>query len=306
MEDPSGEVTLFPGGSPANVALTLARLGQHATLLTQHGDDANGRLLRDHLTSNGVRLDPASVQNLPSTSVARTQVGPDGQARYDFDITWRSFLDRAPNSIGAQAQCLHTGSLATILQPGADDVLALVRDRRATTTISFDPNCRPSLMGNRITALRRVEELVATSDIVKVSREDLEWLHPGHGHDRVGREWLDLGASLVVVTLGGDGAWAATRRDVVQVAARQVRVVDTVGAGDAFTAGLLTALNRRNLLGATRLAALEAVDRNTVAAMLTEAADVAALTCARRGADPPTLAELTATAPAKSSVAGRP
>ncbi|SCL33414.1 fructokinase [Micromonospora rhizosphaerae] len=292
IEDPSGEVIAHPGGSPANVAVALARLGQPTTLLTQHGDDAHGRLLRDHLAGSGVRLDPASVPDLPSTSVARSRVGADGQARYDFSIAWRSFPDRT--GVGTGSRCLHTGSLATVLQPGADDVLALVRERRATTMISYDPNCRPSLMGDRSTARHRVEELVAASDLVKVSLEDLAWLHPERGHQRVAREWLERGPVLVVVTRGDGGAWAVSRGGEVQVDARPVRVVDTVGAGDAFTAGLLAALSERDLLGAARRTALGAVGRDTVAAVLAEAAHVAALTCARRGADPPTRAELAA------------
>ncbi|WP_446215453.1 carbohydrate kinase family protein [Micromonospora sp. IBHARD004] len=298
IEDPSGGAVAHPGGSPANVAVALARLGQPTTLLTQLGDDAHGRLLRAHLAGSGVRLDPASVPDLPHTSVARTRVGVDGQARYDFDIAWRSFPDRALAGVGSGSRCLHTGSLATVLEPGAGDVLALVRDRRATTMISYDPNCRPALMGDRTTARHRVEELVAVSDVVKVSLEDLAWLHPGRGYEELGRAWLELGAVLVVVTRGDGGAWAVNRGGAVQVDARPVRVVDTVGAGDAFTAGLLAALSERDLLGAARRTALGDVGRDTLAAVLAEAAHVAARTCARRGADPPTRAELAVDRPA--------
>lgn len=292
IEDASGEAVGHPGGSPANVAVALARLGQPTTLLTQLGDDAYGRLLRAHLAGNGVRLDPASVPDLPRTGVARTRVGADGQARYDFDIAWRSFPDRA--GLGSGARCLHTGSLATVLEPGADDVLALVRDRRASTMISYDPNCRPALMGDRTTARQRVEELVAVSDVVKVSLEDLAWLYPGRGYEELGRQWLAPGASVVVVTCGDGGAWAVARSGAVRVDARPVRVADTVGAGDAFTAGLLAGLARRDLLGAARRAALGAVGRDMLGAVLAEAAHVAALTCTRRGAEPPTRAELAA------------
>jgi fructokinase len=297
IEDPSGEAVAHPGGSPANVAVALARLGQPTTLLTQLGADAHGRLLRAHLAGSGVRLDPASVPDLPRTSVARTRVGADGQARYDFDIAWRSFPESL-TGVGSRSACLHTGSLATVLEPGADDVLALVRARRATTMISYDPNCRPDLMGDRTAARHRVEQLVAVSDVVKVSLEDLAWLHLGRGYQEVGRAWLKLGAVLVVVTLGDGGAWAATRHGMVRVEARPVRVVDTVGAGDAFTAGLLAALSERDLLGAARRSALGGVGRDTLGAVLAEAAHVAARTCARRGADPPTRAELAVDQPA--------
>ncbi|WP_446210003.1 carbohydrate kinase family protein [Micromonospora sp. IBSANI012] len=303
IEHATRDVVARPGGSPANVAVALARLGQPTTLLTQLGDDAHGRTLREHLSGSGVRLDPASVSDLPRTSVARTRVGLDGQAGYDFDITWRSFPDGVLTGAGTPSVCLHTGSLAAVLQPGADDVLALVRNRRATTMISYDPNCRPSLMGDQVTARRRVEELVAASDIVKVSLEDLAWLCPGRRHERVGHDWLEAGPSLVVVTQGDGGAWAATRRCAVRVDALPVAVVDTVGAGDAFTAGLLAALAERDLLGATRRSALRAVRPDIVAAVLREAARVAAWTCGRRGADPPTRADLAAD---RSAVAASP
>ncbi|MFG2054652.1 carbohydrate kinase [Micromonospora sp. NPDC048930] len=297
IEEPTGEATAHPGGSPANVAVALARLGEPTTLLTQLGDDAYGRLLRAHLAGSGVRLDPASVPDLPRTSVARTEVGADGQARYDFAIEWRSFPDLA--GVAGGSACLHTGSLATVLEPGADDVLALVRERRAGATISFDPNCRPSLTGDAARARWRVEELVAVSDLVKVSREDLDWLHPGQSPDRVARRWLELGAILVVVTLGADGALVVTRQGARRVAAPRVAVVDTVGAGDAFTAGLLAALSERDLLGAARRSALRAAGPELLDAVLGEAAAVAAWTCGRRGADPPTRAELAGlTAPA--------
>ncbi|TDC65502.1 carbohydrate kinase [Micromonospora sp. KC207] len=292
IEEPTGEAIAYPGGSPANVAVALARLGEPTTLLTQLGDDAYGRLLRAHLAGSGVRLDPASVSDLPRTSVARTQLGADGQARYDFAIDWRSFPDIG--AVASGSACLHTGSLATVLEPGAGDVLALARERRATTMISFDPNCRPSLTGDAARARRRVEELVAISDLVKVSREDLDWLHPGRSSERVAREWLALGASLVVVTLGAEGALAVTAREEIRVAAPRVTVVDTVGAGDAFTAGLLSALRARDLLGAARRPALRAAGPETLAAVLGDAARVAAWTCGRRGADPPTRAELAA------------
>ncbi|SCL27043.1 fructokinase [Micromonospora pallida] len=294
IEDPPGEAVAHPGGSPANVAVALARLGLPTTLLTQLADDAYGRMLRTHLADNSVRLDPGSVPDLPSTSVARTKVDADGQAGYDFRIRWGSFPGVALTGAGVGDECLHTGSLGAILSPGADDVRALVHARRASTMISYDPNCRPSLMGDRSLTRSRVEDLVAASDIVKVSEEDLAWLHPGRRHEQVGREWLDLGARLVVVTRGRGGAWGVTRRGEVQVDARPVEVVDTVGAGDAFTAGLLAALSDLGLLGAARREALAVAGDGDIAIVLRRAADVATWTCRRRGADPPTRAELAA------------
>ncbi|GAB3855581.1 carbohydrate kinase [Dactylosporangium cerinum] len=290
IEGPPGGPFAYPGGSPANVAVALARLGADVRLLTQLGADPHGRLVLDFLASNGVRPAPGTLLDATPTSTAHTRLRPDGQADYTFDITWRSF-PAAASTVDETVDCLHTGSIATFLEPGAAHVAALMRS--AAATVSYDPNCRPSLMGDPVAAVARVEGLVALSDIVKVSQEDLAWLYPGRGPDEIGRAWLALGARLVVVTLGADGAWGGTARVAVTVPPMPVRVVDTVGAGDAFTAGLLHACGAAGLLGAANRDRLAGVDGAGLTAMLAFASQVAGITCARRGADPPTLTDLT-------------
>ncbi|MGN9777157.1 carbohydrate kinase family protein [Micromonospora sp. H33] len=290
IEETAGTTAAYPGGSPANVAVALARLGQPTTLLTQIGDDGHGRMLRAYIEGNGVRLGRHSVLDLARTSVATTNLNPDGQATYDFSFQWRAFPGQLVE--GPHGDCLHTGSLATVVRPGADDVLALVRRARPSTMISFDPNCRPSVTGDPVDARRRIEALVGLSDIVKVSADDLDWLYPGRPDHEAGRRWLTLGARLVVVTRGEAGAWAATDNHEIDVAAHHADVVDTVGAGDAFTAGMLAALGESDLLGAERRPALAAADRAVLTEVVEFAAEVAARTCARRGANPPTRGEL--------------
>ncbi|MEV4515278.1 carbohydrate kinase [Dactylosporangium sp. NPDC049525] len=291
IEGPPGRPVAHPGGSPANVAVALARLGEDVGLLTQVGDDPHGRLVLDFLRANGVRLAPGTLLDATPTSAAHTTLRPDGQADYTFDIAWRAF-EPTVSTVDGGVDCVHTGSIATFLEPGAAHVAALLRSAAATATVSYDPNCRPALMGDPETAVRRVEGLVAMSDVVKVSQEDLAWLYPGRRHDEIGRAWLALGARLVVVTLGADGAWGSTARVAVTVSPVPVRVVDTVGAGDAFTAGLLHACHAAGLLGAANRDRLAGVDVSGLAGMLAFASQVAGVTCARRGADPPTLADL--------------
>lgn len=292
IEDRPGHTVAYPGGSPANVAVALARLGGEVHLLTQLGDDVNGRLLLDHLRDNGVDLAPGSLLDCARTSSARTSLSPDGEASYTFDIVWQHVS--APATHPA-ATCVHTGSLAALLSPGADDVAALVRAIRQTSMISFDPNLRPAMIEDVRTARDRVEVMIAASDIVKVSSDDLAFLHPRRSYRDVAREWLGMGAGLVVVTRAGDGAWACTGRGERTVDAHPVDVVDTVGAGDAFTAGLLWALGQSDLLGPNRREALSAIDDATLTEVLTFASRVAAITCGRRGADPPTKADLIGT-----------
>jgi fructokinase len=227
--------------------------------------------------------------------VAATSVDDDGRASYTFDLAWHRLPATPPALISPAVGCVHLGSLATVLRPGADDVLALARAARGTAMISFDPNCRPTLTPDAGAIRARVAELVATSDIVKASIDDRDWLYPGRDPRDVAGEWLERGAARVAVTLGGDGAWAATPHRSAGVEPCPVTVADTIGAGDAFTAGLLCALDEAGLLGAARRAELRAIDAATLAEVLAFAARVAALTCARRGADPPTLDRLPVT-----------
>lgn len=283
---PDQEDRVHPGGSPANVAYGLARLGHSPTLLTQLGPDPNGRLIRDHLASAGVtvRTDGAPA---PTPSAAVTLDGA-GQASYAFDIAWTL----APVAVEPAPGHVHTGSIGAVVEPGAATVLDIVRTARATATVSYDPNVRPALMGDHAAAVRRVEEFVALSDLVKASDEDLAWLYPGEEPEKVAARWLERGPAVVLVTRGGDGALAVLPGGRIPVGAAAVDVVDTVGAGDAFMSGTLHALAGRGLLGTGARDRLHAVDRDTVAGVLRHAVASAAVTVSRAGANPPDAAEL--------------
>ncbi|MFD0019636.1 carbohydrate kinase [Streptomyces sp. NPDC058382] len=279
---------VHPGGSPANVAYGLARLGHGTTLLTQLGPDGNGRLIRDHLAGAGVevRTDGATE---PTPSAAVTLDG-SGRATYTFDITWTL----GPVSPERQPLHVHTGSVAAVMEPGAPAVLAAVESLREAATVSYDPNVRPELMGDHGAAVRKAEHCVALSDVVKASDEDLEWLYPGQEPERVAERWLTTGPAVVLVTRGGDGAFAALPGGQVTVDAPPTEVVDTVGAGDAFMSGTLHALAAHGLLGVDGRERLRSLDRATVTDVLRHAAASAAVTVARAGARPPDGAELDA------------
>ncbi|MFE3474612.1 carbohydrate kinase [Streptomyces bacillaris] len=283
---PDEEDRVHPGGSPANVAYGLARLGHRATLLTQLGPDANGRLIRDHLTSAGVsvRTDGAPART-PSAAVT---LDAAGQASYAFDVSWTL----APVAVDPAPGHVHTGSIGAVVGPGADTVLEIVRAARATATVSYDPNVRPALMGERAEAVRRVEECVGLSDLVKASDEDLAWLYPGEESEKVAARWLEHGPAAVLVTRGGDGSLAVLPGGPFTVAAARAEVVDTVGAGDAFMSGTLHALAAHGLLGAGARERLRAVDRATLSDVLRHAVASAAVTVSRAGANPPDAAEL--------------
>ncbi|MFJ7414259.1 carbohydrate kinase [Streptomyces sp. NPDC098077] len=286
VRQPDEATRVHPGGSPANVAYGLARLGHRAVLLTQLGPDGNGRLIREHLASGGVdvRTDGSTA---PTPSAAVTLDGA-GQASYAFDVSWTL----APVAVEPAPVHVHTGSIGAVAEPGSTTVLDLVRAARATATVSYDPNVRPALMGDHAAAVRRVEECVGLSDLVKASDEDLEWLYPGEEPERAAARWLERGPAVVLVTRGGAGALAVLPGGRITVGAPPVDVVDTVGAGDAFMSGTLHALAAHGLLGPGGRDRLHAVDRDVVTDVLRHAVASAAVTVSRAGANPPGADEL--------------
>ncbi|WP_457100794.1 carbohydrate kinase family protein [Microbacterium sp. P5_E9] len=275
-----GHVEEHVGGSPANVALALGRLGNPVRLLTALGRDARGERIERHLTDSGVVVDPRSW-TLDRTSTAQATIHDDGAATYDFDITWALDLTSEPIT----ERVVHIGSIAAFLLPGADTVHRLVEHVAGNAIISFDPNIRPALTGDRLTAIDRVESIAGKSDIVKLSDEDAAWLYPEWPLDAVADQLLECGARMVAITTGATGAQLASVNARVHIPAPTVTVRDTVGAGDTFSAGLIDAALRDPALLAT-------LDEDSLYKMGCHAAAAAAITVQRPGADPPTRQEL--------------
>ncbi len=285
-----GSVSEHPGGSPMNVAITLGRLGRRVDLLTWFGKDPRGDDILNHLGASRVSVLPGS-DAAPATSVAAATVDDDGVASYEFDLTWQ--LSPGWEVEVGDPIVVHTGSIAAVIPPGGADVLALLQAKHATSTITYDPNLRPALMGSPDEVRPLVEALIDTSDVVKVSDEDLAWLAPGVEPADIAREWAARGPALVVVTHGGEGAFAVTRSgETVRVAAPTVKVADTVGAGDSFMGGLIDGLWSAGLLGAPQREALNAVPAVTVREVLERCVRIAAITVSRSGANPPWSEEL--------------
>lgn len=282
-----GSVAEFAGGSPMNVALGLARLGRSSELLTWFGTDAHGQLISDHLAASGVHVSEGST-GAAKTSTAAATLDSSGAASYVFDLEWT--VPRAPRS--APPLVIHTGSIAAVLAPGAADVEKILTHAREACTITYDPNARPDLMGSAQETLPTVLRLVALSDVVKVSDEDLEWFAPGQDPIDVAAEWLMTGPAIVIVTRGGDGSTAVTRAGEFHVDAPRTVVADTVGAGDSYMGGLIDGLWSAGLLGADRREALRDIDETTLLSVMEWAAKIAAITVSRPGANPPTRAEL--------------
>jgi fructokinase len=245
-----------------------------------------------HLEASGVRVDGGLDEDGGKTSLAVATLAA-GVASYDFRIEW-DLEPLAP--LAVETRCLHTGSLATVLPPGKANVVDLVEreHERGRVTVSYDPNVRPALLGDAEQARPEIERLVALSDVVKLSEEDLRWLYPDRSDEDVAQGWLASGPALIVVTRGGAGVYAVSARLELRRDAVPIDLVDTVGAGDSFTSGLLDGLHRADLVGGARRDALAAIDEATLGSVVDAAVLVAAITCSRPGADPPTRADVDA------------
>lgn len=285
-----GRVTEHQGGSPANVAVTLGKLGRPVELATWYGHGPYGDMLRRWFRTANVEIVPGSDGAI-STSVATAVLSDDGDAEYTFDFAY-ILASGAADAVGPATPCVHVGSLAAVDRSAHADVVGLMTTARSSATTTYDPNVRPSLMGDVTEARARVEAIIDTSDVVKVSAGDLAWLAPGADAVATARSWLSRGPALVVLTRGADGAIGMTADATVSVEAPSVDVVDTVGAGDAFMGGLIDALWTADLLGAGHRSALRRVSDESLTAILRHAAKVAALAVTRPGANPPSRTDL--------------
>ncbi|WP_347978119.1 carbohydrate kinase [Microbacterium sp. ProA8] len=288
----AGGVDEAPGGSPANVALTLGRIGRAPTLVTRLADDDRGRRVRGWLEQSGVTVDAVAA---PRTSTATALLDAGGAATYTFDLEWDLGGDvaRLTEEVLTSADLIHVGSVGAFLEPGAGHVAALVRAAHGRAIVTYDPNIRPSLVRDPQAVRARVAELLGIADVVKASDEDLRWLHPGRDAIEVARECLIGGPALVVVTCGADGAIAVTANGEVVVPAVTTEVVDTVGAGDTFMGALIDGLLAREP-GLGLRASGGGIRPGELDALLRRSAAAAAITVSRPGADPPRREELLA------------
>lgn len=279
------------GGSPLNVACGLATLGHPTALAAWWGRDERGRTIERFVLDHGVRVVPGS-NAAARTAVAYAYLDDQGHAEYEFDLEW----DVPPLPEPAALAHLHTGSFAVTLEPGGSGVLAAAKKMAISGTVSYDPNVRPALMGSPEAVRGRIEEMIALSDVVKASDEDIAWLYgPQTPVAEVIRRWAAGGPALVIATRGPWGAYAvlAGDRDMLVVDPLDVEVADTVGAGDSFMAGLLSGLLDAGLIGSPESKGrLRRAHWDQVRPALHRAVITSGLTVSRPGAYAPTRAEV--------------
>lgn len=284
-----------PGGSPFNVAIGVARLGSKVGFLSKISEDFFGRYLVRKLADAGVDTTFVVSSTLPTTlSVVVTQ--PDGQPHYSFyglGSADRSLLPgELPPSLPDEISAIAIGSYTLAVEPAASAIEQLVERETRRRVISIDPNLRPRVIGDVAAWRPRFERLLTRCTIAKASVEDLEHLY-GRGADMhaVAAEWLTAGPRLVVFTHGDSGAIAFFGHAVLELPARKVDVVDTVGAGDTFHAALLVALEAQDLM---RPDGIGMAPPEAIARAVHFAITASSITCTRQGADLPTRAEVEA------------
>jgi fructokinase len=274
------------GGSCLNIAVGMARLGAPAGFVGGISTDLFGRIVADHALTSGVDLRYATRSAHQTTLAFVRHVGGEPHyAFYDEATASRNWIYRAGSIPFGEIEAIHVGSTTLANEEGAAQALAMIEDAAGSTTISFDPNCRPNLVGDKARYVDQMDAFAAAADIVRMSDVDFEFLYGGCDQGERATSLIATGTSLVVVTRGIKGAQAWHREaGLVEVEAPAIDVVDTIGAGDSFQAALLFALRA---IGRIKPGALAHMNAGELYRALSFASACAAFTCSRAGADPP-------------------
>ncbi len=285
-----GRIDAQPGGGPFNTARTLGRLGRSPAFLGRLSQDGFGRMLRDRLDQDAVTLGVPELTDAPTT-LAVVDVDGGGAPRYRFYLagTSSAALEYPLLSavLPAGVTALHAGTLALVMEPIATSIERLIAsDLPPDTLVMIDPNCRPAAITDRSAYLARLARILRRADVVKVSVEDLAYLAPGVPARAAAAALLEQGPALVLVTDGPRPALALLPGQDISADVPVVKVVDTIGAGDAFGGAFLAWWSGQELTKS------DLHRPGPVREALQAAVEVAALTCTRTGAEPPWLAEV--------------
>lgn len=281
----SARFQVFSGGGPANTAVALSRLGTHAKFMSRLAKGALGELFIERLTRSGVDLSLSVAAAEPATLAIAT-VKDNGQAHYDFYASgtadWQWQWDELKQIDLRGAICVHAGSLGLVMEPGSALLEQLLESVRSHSTICIDPNVRTALVDSNHYRTR-ISAWAGLADILRLSEDDFTSVFPDLPLESMFSQWHEAGASLIVVTRGANSVVASFNGIKFEIPIPSIHVVDTIGAGDAFNAGLLHWLCATNSTGG-RIDHLNAQDIHRA---LTFATHIAALSCAESGANPP-------------------
>ena len=288
----AGEVVFAPhnGGAVFNTAIALGRLGVPVSFFTGLSTDFFGDQLKAELLASSVDLRHVRFSGRPTTlAFVKLTGGQASYAFYDENSAGRMLRESDLPALGDDVRALHFSCISLIPEPCGSSYETLMRREYRQRVTMLDPNLRPAFVEDREKHLQRMYRMIAMADIVKLSDEDAAWFGETGSHDEIAARWLEMGPKLVVVTAGAKGATGYTATSKIAVPARKVTVVDTVGAGDTFNAGILAALHDAGLLTKKAVATLSA---DQVGAALSLAVEVASVVVSRAGANPPWRREL--------------
>lgn len=283
----AGEPAFAPyvGGAVFNTAIALGRLGAPAGFFSGLSSDLFGGQFRDALGASKVSSTYAHTSPRPTT-LAFVKL-TNGQATYTFydeNTAGRMLtIDDLPQ-LGNEIEAMLFGAISLISEPAGSAYEEFMRREHESRVMMLDPNIRPNFIPDKAKHLKRIRTMMAMADIVKLSDEDLNWFGEAGSHEDVIRNWLDRGPKLIVVTHGGEGAIGYSKEHAVTVMPERVEVVDTVGAGDTFNAGILASLHEQGLL---TKAAISGLSEDVIRKALALGAKAAAVTVSRAGANPP-------------------
>ncbi|MGV0911173.1 carbohydrate kinase family protein [Martelella sp. FOR1707] len=291
-ETTKGEPAFSPyaGGAVCNTAVALARLGRPTGFFSGISSDLMGDIIREKLDASNVDHSYVATSDRPTTlAFVKLVNGAASYAFYDENTAGRMITEADLPEIGDDCSAMHFGAISLIPEPCGSTYEALLMREAESRVISLDPNIRTSFITDPDKHRARIERMAAKADILKFSDEDLDWFGLEGSLDDKARHWIAAGASLVVVTRGGDSTIAYTAKEKVEVASEKVEVVDTVGAGDTFDAGILASLDLAGLLTKDKVKTLSA---DAIRDALALGAKAAAVTVSRAGANPPFAREI--------------
>ncbi|RWK23439.1 MAG: carbohydrate kinase [Mesorhizobium sp.] len=282
-----GEAAFAPyvGGAVFNTAIALGRLGAPAGFFSGLSSDLFGGQLREALGASKVSSTYAHTSPRPTTlAFVRLNKGQATYTFYDENTAGRTLTIEDLPKLGAEIEAMLFGAISLISEPAGSAYEEFMRREHESRVMMLDPNIRPNFIPDKAKHLRRIREMMAMADIVKLSDEDLNWFDEAGSHEDVVRNWLDRGPKLIVVTHGSEGAVGYSNEHKVTVVPQKVKVVDTVGAGDTFNAGILASLHEQGLL---TKAAIGDLSEDAIRNALELGARAAAVTVSRAGANPP-------------------
>lgn len=285
------EIAYVPkiGGAILNTSIALGRLGANVSFLGSVSNDVFGDMILDELKKSKVNTS-LCMETSSHTTLAFATI-KNGTTTYSFfdENSSNKNISLENISLDDEVNSLYVGGISLMSEPNGSEIELFINKESSNKVVFFDPNIRPSFISNKENYMKRFENILSQTDIIKVSDEDLEWICPNKTFDEVCEKWLNLGVNIIILTKGSEGAIIKTKDSLIVASGQKVQVVDTIGAGDIFNAGFLFLLSQNEKFSKNDLIN---IDENFLKDSLNFAIKVAAISVGRTGANAPYFNEL--------------